>query len=594
MLGLAHIQTFVQDVAEAISAALEIDVEITDENLVVVAGTGEFRDKLGQSLAGKTRVHSYVYDMGETIIIENPGHHRLCKGCTIEKSCYATGELCAPLKRNKKICGVIGLVSRNERQRHRLLSNADANVTFLQRMADLLIAKVLSEEAAMRDKLKHRQIEAAINAFDSGILIVDEYGTITQANRYALEVLGLSSEDIVGKFLKDVLTGTGLYDALGRGIRLTNYRARMRKYPKGAIDAICNSYPVAVDDEVLGAVLTFQQLSDISRMTYEIWELERDTTSFEHIIGRSAALRSIKELAKRIAPSNSTVLLRGESGTGKGLMARAIHSASKRKNGPFVVVNCSAIPDSLLESELFGYEEGAFTGARKKGKLGRFELANKGTLFLDEVGDLPLHLQAKILRAIEDRVIEPVGSIESRPIDVRIIAATNRDLDAMVASGEFREDLFYRLNVVPLVMPPLRELKEDIPVLSKYFLEKHCKTVGKFVDGFDDEALDALIGYEWPGNVRELSNCIEYAVNLEPGRVIQKSSLPQKVTSDVKRVEQLSYDNILTLEELEYRAIQDALERYRHEPKAKEKAADVLGIHVTTLYRKLQKYGLPY
>ena len=594
VLNLIDIQNYVQDVAEAISAALEVDVEITDENLKVIAGTGEFNKRLGTSLAGKGHIHSYVHRTGNDAIIENPGHHELCRNCIYEKSCYATGELCTPLRRNNLICGVIGLVSRNDEERERLLFNAEANLTFLRRMADLLITKILSEESAMRDKLKHRQLEAAINAFDSGILIVDEYGTITQANRYALEILGLSLDDIVGKILKDVLTGTGLYDALSRGTELKNYRARMRKHPRGIVDAICNSYPVAVDDEALGAVLTFQELSDISRITYDIWERERETTSLSHVIGESPLLYSIKELVKRIAPGNSTVLLRGESGTGKGLMARAIHNLSQRKEGPFTVVNCSAIPDSLLESELFGYEEGAFTGARKKGKLGRFELANKGTLFLDEIGDLPLHLQGKILRAIEDRVIESVGSIESRPIDVRIIAATNRDLDTMVKNGEFREDLFYRLNVVPILMPSLRERKEDIPVLANHFLTVHCKTVGKQVEGFSDNTMNALVDYGWPGNVRELSNCVEYAVNVEHSKIIQESSLPQKIKNKNKPRRQPSQGNILTLEELEYQAIQNAFNYYRDQPKEKEKVADALGIHVTTLYRKLQKYDLPY
>lgn len=592
MLGLEDIQDFVQDVAEAISAALEVDVEITDANLKVVAGTGEFSRQLGTSLAERGHIHSHVFNTGDAIIIEKPGHHELCKNCVIEKSCYATGELCTPLKRNGKTCGVIGLVSRNESERYRLLSNAQAILTFLQRMADLLMAKILSEESAIRDKLRHRQLEAAINAFDSGILIVNEYGVITQANRYAFDILGLSPEDVVGKILHDVLADTGLYDALGRATELTNYRTRIRKHPRGIVDAICNCYPVAVDDEALGAVLAFQELADISRMTYDIWERERDSTSLEHIIGRSPALSLVKEMARRIAPSNSTVLLRGESGTGKGLMARAIHSSSQRKEGPFVVVNCSAIPDSLLESELFGYEEGAFTGARKKGKLGRFELAHNGTLFLDEIGDLPLHLQGKILQAIEDRVIEPVGSIESRPIDVRIIAATNRDLDAMVRSKEFREDLFYRLNVVPILMPPLRERKEDIPVLIDYFLNRHCKTAGKLLNGFSDEAIKALLTYEWSGNVRELSNCIEYAVNVEPGKTIQKSSLPLRVRNNAWPAVDSAQDELLTLEELEYRAIQDALKRYGDESKTKEKVANALGIHVTTLYRKLQKYGL--
>ncbi|MEA4882264.1 MAG: sigma 54-interacting transcriptional regulator, partial [Clostridia bacterium] len=261
-------------------------------------------------------------------------------------------------------------------------------------------------------------------------------------------------------------------------------------------------------------------------------------------------------------------------------------------DGPFVVVNCSAIPDTLLESELFGYEEGAFTGARKKGKLGRFELADNGTLFLDEIGDMPLHLQGKLLRALEDRMIEPVGSVESRPIDVRIVGATNRDLDAMVESREFRKDLFYRLNVVPIWMPPLRERREDIPMLARFFLDKHCRTTDKRITAFSDEALRCMLAYEWPGNVRELSNSVEYAVNIESESTVQTTSLPQRVWVISNTPRQGAVGDSQGLEELERKAILEALQHHEGEPHAKEKAARELGIHVTTLYRKLAKYSL--
>lgn len=592
MLSLKAIQSDVQRVAEAIAVALGVDVEITDRDLIRVAGTGEFKRQLGSSLAGQGRVHAHVLQIGATIVIENPGHHELCRTCVMARRCYATAELCCPINHGDTIAGVMGLVSHTQAQRQRLLENVSANVAFLERMADLLSAKIASEEATARDRLRRRQLEAVIGAFDQGVLVVDEYGTITQANRYALEALHLSPESIVNKPVQEVLSGTGLYDALGSGIELRHHRTRLRQHSGETIDAICNAYPVAIDGKTLGAVLTFQHLDDVSRLTYEIWEHENRATSFDDIIGDSEAMLSVKKLAARIAAGNSTVLLRGESGTGKGLMARAIHRASKRKDGPFVVVNCSAIPDTLLESELFGYEEGAFTGARKKGKLGRFELANNGTLFLDEIGDMPLHLQGKLLRALEDRMIEPVGSVESRPIDVRIIAATNRDLDAMVERREFRKDLFYRLNVVPIWMPPLRERKEDIPMLAQFFLDKHCRTAGRSIASFSEGALRHMLSYDWPGNVRELSNSVEYAVNIESESVVQPDSLPQRVRDAGFSDSPREAGGPQALEALERKAIVEALRRFEGQPRAKEKAARELGIHVTTLYRKLAKYKL--
>lgn len=592
MLSLRTVQSDVQRVAEAIAVALGVDVEITDRDLIRVAGTGEFSRQLGNSLAGQGRVHAHVLQIGATIIIEDPGHHELCRTCVMAKRCYATAELCCPINHQGGIVGVMGLVSHTQAQRRRLLDNVRANVAFLERMADLLSAKITSEEATARDRFRRRQLEAVIGAFDQGVLVVDEYGTMTQANRYALDALHLSPEAIAGKRLQDVLAGTGLYDALGRGTEIRHHRARLKQHSGDTVDAICNAYPVAVDGKTLGAVLTFQRLDDVSRFTYEIWEHENRATSFDDIIGDSQPMSSVKEFAAKIASGDSTVLLRGESGTGKGLMARAIHRASRRKDGPFVVVNCSAIPDTLLESELFGYEEGAFTGARKKGKLGRFELANNGTLFLDEIGDMPLHLQGKLLRALEDRMIEPVGGVESRPIDVRIIGATNRDLDTMVASREFRKDLFYRLNVVPILMPPLRERRDDIPMLTRFFLDKHCRTVGKNMSAFSDGALQCMLAYEWPGNVRELSNSVEYAVNIESESTVQITSLPQRVRTVGRPVGFDEADSPQALEALERQAIAEALRRFEGELRAKEKAARELGIHVTTLYRKIAKYNL--
>lgn len=581
-----------QRVAEAISAALGVDVEITDSDLVRVAGTGEFGKQLGNSLAGQGYVHAHVLRTNEAIIIEDPGHHELCRTCVMARSCYATSELCCPIRHGDNTAGVIGLVSRTRAQRARLLRNSGANLAFLERMAELISAKISSEESVLRDNLRRRQLEAVIGAFDQGVLVVDEYGVITQANPYALKMLHLTPQAVVGKSLQDVLSGTGLYDALGRGIEIKHRRARLKQCSGDTVDAICNAYPVVTEGRTVGAVLTFQHLDDVSRLTYEIWEHENKVTSLDDILGVSQPISLVKELARRIATSNCTVLLRGESGTGKGLMARAIHGESKRKDGPFIVVNCSAVPDTLLESELFGYEEGAFTGARKKGKLGRFELANKGTLFLDEIGDMPLHLQGKLLRTLEDRVIEPVGSIEVRPIDVRVIAATNRDLDTMVESGEFRKDLFYRLNVVPIVMPTLRQRKEDIPVLAEFFLEKHCRTADKSITRISDAAMKALQAYDWPGNVRELSNSIEYAVHVERDTVLHETSLPQRVLTSGTLVRAVDDCTLSALEALERRAIAEALERYSDSPKAKVKAAEVLGIHVTTLYRKLKRYGV--
>ncbi len=309
------------------------------------------------------------------------------------------------------------------------------------------------------------------------------------------------------------------------------------------------------------------------------------SVSFDEIVGSSRGICLAKEEAESIASSSSTVLIQGESGTGKEIFARAIHSSSQRFDGPFVAVNCAAIPDNLLESELFGYEEGAFTGAIKGGRIGKFELANNGTLFLDEVGEIPIHLQPKLLRVLQERRIQKLGSSQDVPVDIRILAATNRDLEEMMKTGAFREDLYYRLNVIPLAIPPLRERRQDIMELCRFFLERYNRSLGKDLKGFEPEAEKVLTEYDWPGNVRELQNGVEYAVNMARGRLIGTDSLPRRLFC-------AAGEPALTLKpmrQVEEDYIREALRVFGSDAEGKEKAAGVLGLSRATMYRRLKE-----
>jgi sigma-54 dependent transcriptional regulator, acetoin dehydrogenase operon transcriptional activator AcoR len=285
-------------------------------------------------------------------------------------------------------------------------------------------------------------------------------------------------------------------------------------------------------------------------------------------------------------------LIRGESGTGKELFARAIHHESSRRKQQFITINCSAIPENLLESELFGYEEGSFTGARKGGKIGKFELADQGTLFLDEIGDMPYHLQAKILRVLEESSIEKVGGSITVPIDVRIIAATNVNLEKMIELSQFRHDLYYRLNVIPLIIPPLRERKEDIALLMNHFLAKYNMRLNKNIKGFSDQIYELFLKHSWPGNIRELENVIEYAVNMETENHINLEYLPPSFRVVEGSTVEKDINDSNTMEVIEREAIINALNRYGWSTKGKLAAAKSLGIGKTTLYRKLKKYNL--
>lgn len=314
--------------------------------------------------------------------------------------------------------------------------------------------------------------------------------------------------------------------------------------------------------------------------------------SFGNIISVSPAMEQIKNRARQIAQSDSTVLITGESGTGKDLLARSIHKESPRRDQPFVSVNCAAIPEMLLESELFGYEKGAFTGAQKNGKLGKFQLAHRGTLFLDEIGDMPLHLQVKLLTALQSRQIEPVGTAPVH-VDVRIIAATNKNLEDLILKNQFRQDLYFRLNVIPILIPPLRRRPEDTRLLVFHAMKKFSKKLDKHVTQIHPDALKALLTYNWPGNVREVENVIEYAINMETSPAIQLSSLPDKIRSQTLSAASFSDGNLKTrLALAEREIITQCLKQTGSTLEGKRKAAKILGISESTLYRRLRALDL--
>jgi len=312
---------------------------------------------------------------------------------------------------------------------------------------------------------------------------------------------------------------------------------------------------------------------------------DRVPRRFEQIIGNSSALESVLEQVEQVAPTDSTVLIQGETGTGKELIARAVHNLSARCGRPFIKLNCAAIPFDLLESELFGHERGAFTGAIAQ-KIGRFELADKGTLFLDEVGDIPPGLQPKLLRVLQEQEFERLGSTRTHQVDVRLVAATNRNLVDMVKRNEFRSDLYYRLNVFPIPLPPLRERREDIPALVQHFVEIYVRRMGKQIENIPSETMSALASYQWPGNIRELQNFIERSVILSVGSDLRPP------LAELKRGAEVESMDAVTLEEAERDHIRKTLEQTRWVVAGPNGAAARLGIKRSTLYFRMQKLGI--
>ncbi|MDU4599095.1 MAG: sigma 54-interacting transcriptional regulator, partial [Clostridium sporogenes] len=318
----------------------------------------------------------------------------------------------------------------------------------------------------------------------------------------------------------------------------------------------------------------------------------REVIKVEDIIGESKAMIQLKNRIKKIASSSSTVLITGESGTGKEVIARAIHCESDKNTNPFIAINCGAIPDALLESELFGYVRGAFSGADPNGRVGKFELANKGIIFLDEIGDMPLYLQVKILRVLQERKLVRIGSNHLIDLDIRVIAATNKDLKKLIKENKFRKDLYYRLNVIPLKIPPLRERKEDIDLLMKMLIKKYNVLFGKSVYKVDKECRDILMNYPWYGNVRELENAVEFMINMadDSGMVTMNMLPPNIVENKNSQVYGMGMDeDIKPLKDIEKEYILRALDIYGHDTKGKQLAAKRLGIGIATLYRKLEE-----
>ncbi|TCO73839.1 sigma-54-dependent Fis family transcriptional regulator [Marinisporobacter balticus] len=588
-MKLIKIVSNVQNIADAIASVIKVDVTIVDNHLNRIAATGRYKKNIGEKV-NKNSVFGFAFRRGESFIIENPRNHIACLKCEDIQKCREYAEVCCPIKVNNQTIGVIGLIAFEEGQRQAIISNKTNLMEFLNRMADLIASKLLEQEKTEKIKLLATELEIVLNSVDRGIIAVDEEGDFLHYNKKAVQLFKIDEKKDLPSNIKDLLGNLNLSHLILKNESIKNraFRYERKNYHfRGIFDAD----PIVIGDKSFGIVFTFSNISEVLSVVNDI-ATGTIMMRFDHIIGNSQCLKDVKDEAQKAAKTTSTVLIQGESGTGKELFARAIHFHGKRMNRPFIPINCAAIPEQLLESELFGYEEGAFTGSKRGGKAGKFELANKGTIFLDEIGDMPIHLQTKLLRVLQAYEIEKVGGKELIPIDVRIIAATNKDLEKKVVEGEFREDLFYRLNVIPINIPPLRERKEDVVILVKYLLDKCNKKLGKHIEQIDTHVVETLINYGWPGNVRELENTVEYAVNMCSSNIITKMDLPNRLIYKNQSVEKIQLKEITPIKTLEIREIKKAIAYLGNTKQAMTKAAQTLGISRATLYRKLKEYQI--
>lgn len=586
MKNLENIKDDIQNIAEAILSVLNIDVTIVDDDFVRIAGTGKYINKIGHKLDGYSAFKRAFIEQVE-IFIEEPRQSCICSGCDQIGNCTEFAEICCPIVLDGKSYGVIGLIAFNKEQSDMMKNSIDDLINFLKRMADLISSKLKAYINTEELELEKKKLEILLNSMDKAVVSVDIDGYLDKCNQKFQELFNLQEKNIYGDSIFDTLD----FIKKTNNDDLSKYKMGTFIYNKNNrnVKGIYNINKIMLKGNFKGYVIDFIEKREAIKNYNKINKDYKIT--LENITGCSELINQTKKSALIASNSTSTVLITGESGTGKELFARSIHNHSDRADNPFVTVNCAAIPDNLLESELFGYEEGAFTGAKKGGKLGKFELADKGSIFLDEIGDMSLHLQAKLLRVLQERELDKIGGKSNIFIDVRIIAATNKNLNEMVKSGAFREDLYYRLNVIPIKLPSLRERKEDIPLMIDYMIKEYSDKLGKKIVGIEENAKQLLMNYNWPGNVRELQNVIEYSINMSTTDMLTIDSMPKSLTvvSDVKE-SNLEKSEIITLEELEIREIKKALDLYKDYKKDKELAAKALGISRATLYRKMEKY----
>lgn len=571
------IQATAQQVSDAIYSAFGIDATVVDEDLVRIAGTGQYKAKVGQKITGDKSIYREVLTNATEYIVPDVKKSQECQRCDKFSICPTQAQLCCPILSGKEVIGVLALIAFTPAQRREIEIKGQQLMNFIRKMADLMSSKVAEQESVKRLILLKKQMETVINFIAEGVVAVDQTGTIISINFTAEKMLHVRAGDILGFPINEVLPGTPVTEVLRNGAGFIDreisiwHNGRHHHY-------LFSAKPMTVEGVVQGVVASFRSANLPGR--YTVTGTSRVT--LDDICGSSKSIMAAKAEVRTASESMATVLIMGESGTGKEVFARAIHFEGERAAQPFVAVNCAAIPDNLIESELFGYDEGSFTGARKGGKPGKFEMANGGTLFLDEIGDMPLALQAKLLRVLQEKVIDRLGATRRVALDIRIIAATNRDLEEMVKQGKFREDLYYRLSVFPILLPPLRDRREDIPELAAYFCRKHAGFYGKKVKALAPSAEKVLLAYHWPGNIRELENALERAVIRMNGDVVQAEDLPTKVV--IHKQPDAGSD--------EYTAIKQALEQFGTSVEGKKQAAEALGIGIATLYRKIRKYNL--
>ena len=561
----------VKKYSEIVSKVINIDVEIMDSSFTRIAGTGTLKEKVGLNMKDESHIYHQVLKTKKTIIIFEPREDTHCLTCQKKNLCKEELEISTPIIYQDEVIGVIGLICFEKNKKYDFIEKKDLYIQFLEQIAEFISYKVYAYFSSLQLKRDNEILSNIIDRVQDIILLTNRKNQIELINQKGKNILGT-----ISKNEKVNLKTSSIF---------LNQKEFNFSYSGKEISAIGDIFTFSLEKNT--------ELTKTLLVLKEISEFKKYLLSFHSnssiVLLESPQMQDIYSQVSKVSKNDTSVLITGESGTGKEIIAKQIHDLSSYSSGPFITVNCGAIPESLMESELFGYTKGAFTGADPKGKIGFFEKANNGTIFLDEIGEMPLQIQVKILRVLQDKKITPIGSRTEKQINVRIIAATNKNLEEEVEKRAFRQDLFYRLSVFPIDIPPLRERKKDIKILVDFFVKKYYISFQKEKKEISTDVYQHFLEYSWPGNIRELRNTIEYCMNMieEDEKTIDLKHLPPKFLGNKEKNEKIK-----TLKELEKEAILNLLKIYGNSSEAKIIIAKSLGIGIATLYRKLNFYNL--
>ncbi len=571
MTQLENVRSGIEHFVSAAAEAFRVEAAIFNQECSLFYCTPTYLKKKGNAVH-----YAFIQDVivNGSVLVTEPGKMPACIGCRFNEHCPSTMEILCCIHSGTEVAGVISFTAFTKEGQKRISENTDIYLNAITKLSSLIgeYLQQFTDDNTMADTEK--LIEGLMSVCDQPLLLTDPNGVVLRYNNLADKVLkfcNVSSTSLRQIFSEEmarrITSGNDLFEkkaSIGENTAKVTTRSI---YSQNHLHSI------------------------LVRLSNEFYDSLPESGAFERLIGSSQAFVHIQNLIKRVADSPTPILITGETGTGKELVARSFHEQSRRNKYPFVAINCSSIPENLFESELFGYEEGSFTGAKKGGKMGRIEMAQGGTLFLDELGEMPLSVQPKLLRVLQEYELERVGSTKKIHLDIRIVAATNRDLREMIKEGKFREDLFYRISVINVKLPPLRERKEDIIPISLSYLERLKTKMTTPLCKISSEAEQAFLSYSWPGNIRELQNVVEYAANLCDSDTLTFSDLPEHMRGLEDRPA-VDKPKEAPLPDSQEKQILELLSVYGHTLEGKKKIAAELGISLRTLYRKLNKMNL--